>query len=166
MRPGGVSRGRLARRDPLNLVGRAQHHRHALVQLGRLQVEDGRLAVGRLAARALDDQGRSPWAEKYPPKWFAEKRRKSGLIIFNAQYQCDTEAMKGEIFQYDDCQRVEDSEIPNELRVFMGIDLAISEKEAADKFAVVVVGVVLRRRGDAGDDDALHAAAFTGERIE
>ena len=31
---------------------------------------------------------------------------------------------------------------------------------------VVVVGVVLRGRGDAWDDDALHAAAFAGERIE
>jgi predicted phage terminase large subunit-like protein len=91
--------------------------------------------------KALDEHGRSPWPAKYPPKWFADKRKKSGIIIFNAQYQCDTEAMKGEIFQYDDCQRVEESEIPTELRVFMGIDLAISEKEAADKFAIVVLGV-------------------------
>ena len=85
----------------------------------------------------------SPWPEKYPPEWFLEKRQKSGIIIFNAQYQCDTEAMKGEIFQYDDCQQIDDDEFPAEksLRVYMGVDLAISEKDSADKFACVVLGI-------------------------
>ena len=49
--------------------------------------------------------------------------------------------MKGEIFQYDDCQRVASSAIPDDLRIFMGVDLAISEKESADRFAIAVVGV-------------------------
>lgn len=89
---------------------------------------------------ALKD-GKSPWPEKYPAKWFAQKRKKSGLIIFNAQYQCDTEAMKGEIFRYEDCQVVEASQIPAKLSVFMGIDLAISQKETADHFAIVVIGI-------------------------
>ncbi len=123
---------------------RGEHHRlgtryHYADLYGHLQ--DNEMKDSTLIIRALDDQGRSPWPAKYPPKWFHEKRRKSGIIIFNAQYQCDTEAMKGEIFQYDDCQRIEDSDIPDELRIFMGIDLAISEKESADKFAIVVVGM-------------------------
>lgn len=90
---------------------------------------------------ALDEKGRSPWPSKFPPKWFAKKRRTSGIIIFNAQYQCDTEAMKGEVFQYDDCQQIDGSDIPEDLRVYMGVDLAIKEKETADKFAIVVVGM-------------------------
>lgn len=92
---------------------------------------------------ALSPEGRSPWPEKFPPEWFAAKRKKSGLIIFNAQYQCDTEAMKGEVFQYDDCQRIADSEFPAQadLQIFMGVDLAISEKSTADMFAIVVIGV-------------------------
>ena len=90
---------------------------------------------------ALDKNGRSPWCEKYPPKWFDEKRRKSGIIIFNAQYQCDTEAMKGEIFRYDDCKIVDGSEIPNNLKKFMGVDLAISLNQSADHFSIVVIGV-------------------------
>jgi predicted phage terminase large subunit-like protein len=51
--------------------------------------------------------------------------------------------MKGEIFQYDDCQRVPDAEIEaqSDLQVFMGVDLAIGEEETADKFAIVVIGV-------------------------
>jgi len=123
---------------------RGEHHR-----LGtRYHFDDlyGHLIANELADHhqiipALDEDGRSPWPDKYPPKWFKEKKRKSGTIIFNAQYQCDTEAMKGEIFQYDDCQKVDDSEIPGGLRVFMGVDLAISESEKADKFAIAVVGI-------------------------
>jgi predicted phage terminase large subunit-like protein len=92
---------------------------------------------------ALDNNGRSPWPKKFSPKWFAEKRKRSGLIIFNCQYQCDTEAMKGEIFQYDQCQQISEEEWPDHknLRVFMGVDLAISESESADKFAIVVIGI-------------------------
>ena len=92
---------------------------------------------------ALDELGRSPWPERFPPEWFIEKRKRSGLIIFNSQYQCDTEAMKGEIFQYDHCQELTVDEFPDArgLRVFMGVDLAISESEQADKFAIVVIGV-------------------------
>ncbi len=90
---------------------------------------------------ALDDKGRSPWPEKYPPEWFLKKKKKSGLIIFNAQYQCDTKAMEGEIFQYDWCQVIEPEDIPSSLHIFMGIDLAITEKESGDKFAICVIGM-------------------------
>lgn len=93
---------------------------------------------------ALDENGRSPWPDKYPAKWFLKRRKESGLIIFNAQYQCNTEAMKGEIFAYDYCQQVSPKDWPNhrDLMVYMGTDLAISEKETADKFAIVVIGMV------------------------
>jgi predicted phage terminase large subunit-like protein len=97
---------------------------------------------------ALDERGRSPWPEKFPPKFFIQKKRKSGLIIFNAQMQCDTEAMKGEIFQYDDCQQLGPGAFPETsegLQVFMGVDLAIKEKETTDKFAIVVIGVTTDR---------------------
>lgn len=127
----------------VNVPHRGEHHR-----LGtRYHYDDmyGHLIANELKGHhqiipALKD-GRSPWPEKYPPQWFQEKRNKSGLIIFNAQYQCDTEAMKGEIFQYDDCQIVDEKDLPGGLRIFMGVDLAISEKEQADKFAIVVIGV-------------------------
>jgi phage terminase large subunit-like protein len=92
---------------------------------------------------ALDPDGRSPWPEKYPAAWFKEKRRNAGTIIFNAQYQCDTEAMKGEIFKYDDCQELDDKDWPDEsgLRKFVGVDLAIKESETTDQFAIVCVGI-------------------------
>jgi phage terminase large subunit-like protein len=90
---------------------------------------------------ALDAEGRTPWPEKYPIKWFHGKKVKAGTIIFNAQYQCDTEAMKGEIFQYDDCQPIDADKVPKKVRIFMGEDLAISQKEQNDQFAQVIVAV-------------------------
>lgn len=128
--------------DP-NVPHRGEHHRVGT----RYHYDDlnGHLSENELKGHtnvvpALDKEGRSPWPDKYPAKWFAKKRKQSGIIIFNAQYQCDTEAMKGEIFQYDDCQMIEDDKIPNNLRIYMGVDLAISEKEINDKFAIVIVG--------------------------
>lgn len=90
---------------------------------------------------ALSDDGRSPWPEKFSPEFLAEKRKRAGLIIFNAQYQCSTSAMKGSIFQYDDCQIIEPDKIPKKLKIFIGIDLAITESESADQFAIVALGM-------------------------
>jgi predicted phage terminase large subunit-like protein len=89
----------------------------------------------------VDENGRSPWPERFPPDFFAKRRRNAGIIIFNSQYMCDTEAMKGEIFQYDQCHLISEEEIHfDNLKIFMGVDLAISEKTSSDKFAIVVVG--------------------------
>jgi len=123
---------------------RGEHHR-----LGtRYHYEDlyGHLIKNELkndhnTIPALDDKGRSPWPKKFPSSWFLKKKKQSGIIIFNAQYQCDTEAMKGEIFQYDWCQLIEPDGIPNKLRIYMGIDLAITEKESGDKFAICIIGM-------------------------
>jgi phage terminase large subunit-like protein len=93
---------------------------------------------------ALNENGQSPWPEKWPPSEFEERKKRSGLIIFNAQFQCDTDAMKGEVFQFDDCIVVTDEEIPwASLDYYMGVDLAITEKENknTDHFAIVVIGV-------------------------
>lgn len=89
---------------------------------------------------ALNEKGQSPWPEKFSPKFLNQKRKRAGIIIFGCQFLCNAEAMKGEIFQFDDCQVIEDRDIPSDLRIFMGVDLAISEDEKADHFAIVVIG--------------------------
>lgn len=89
---------------------------------------------------ALDEFGRSPWPETYPPTWFEQKKEFSGTIIFNSQYLCSTDAMKGEVFQYDDCQVIDDADIPNQLKIFQGVDLAITEDEKNDQFADIIIG--------------------------
>jgi phage terminase large subunit-like protein len=64
--------------------------------------------------------------------------RRNGKVLVSGN--CDAEAMKGEIFQYDDCQQVDEEDIPDALQIFMGVDLAISQKDTADHFAIVVIG--------------------------
>ncbi len=123
---------------------RGEHHRlgtryHYADLWGHLI--DNELKHRHQRIKSLNDDGQTPWPEKYPPEWFQEKRRRAGIIIFNAQYQCDTEAMKGEIFQYDNCQPIETEDLPQGLKIYMGIDLAISEKDKADHFAAVVIGM-------------------------
>jgi phage terminase large subunit-like protein len=96
---------------------------------------------------ALDENGQSHWPEMHPPEWFHEKKRTYGLIRYKSQYECDTEAMKGKIFQYDHCQVLDDKDFPSieQIPTYMGIDLAIGEEEQHDMFAIVVVG-----RNDSG----------------
>jgi len=125
---------------------RGEHHR-----LGtRYHYEDlyGHLMKSELkhshqVIEAHDKKGRVPWPEKHSHKWFMTKKKKSGVIIFNAQYLCNTEAMKGQVFHYDDCQVIEDRLIPSDLRIFMGVDLATSEQDQKGnaQFAIVVIGV-------------------------
>lgn len=91
--------------------------------------------------KGLNEKGQTPWPEKHPPKWMLEKKKTYGIIIFGTQYLCDAEAMKGEVFQYDDCQLIEEDEVPKNLRIFIGVDLAISESEKADFFAIAVLGI-------------------------
>lgn len=129
---------------------RGEHHRlgtryHYDDYYGYLIAND--LKEHHQIIRALVN-GRSPWPEKFPASFFVAKRKKVGIIIFNAQYQNDTEAMKGEIFQYDHCQRLGPDKFPsstNGLRVYMGVDLAISQDESSDMFAIVVIGVTKDR---------------------
>lgn len=89
---------------------------------------------------AINSKGQTPWPKKYSLEWLKKKKRKAGVIIFNAQYQCDTESMKGEVFQYDNCQMIDSDELPKKLRIYIGTDLAVSQQQQNDKFALVVIG--------------------------
>ena len=88
-----------------------------------------------------DGEGRSPWPGKYPSQFFKDLRRKLGKIIFGSQYDCDTDAMKGEIFEYEWLIDCAESDIPAGAAKYMGVDLAISEKSSSDKFAIVLIAV-------------------------
>lgn len=91
--------------------------------------------------RALDDHGRTPWPQKYPPAFFENLREQLGRIVYGSQYDCDTEAMRGEIFEYDWMIRCDIEDVPSDARVYLGVDLAISEKQSSDMFAMVLIAV-------------------------
>lgn len=104
-------------------------------------LESHEMAGASQVVTALDTKDRSPWPEKYPADYFTGLRKKLGTIAFNSQYQCDTEAMKGEIFEYDWMIECPQADVPNDSKVYIGVDLAISERDQADCFAMVVIAV-------------------------
>jgi len=117
----------------LCIVGTRYHYR----DLYGLLLENG-FVPSVTIIRAIDEQGRSAWPERFPIERLEQIRREAGTVIFNAQYQNDTEAMKGAIFK-DEWLRYYDVP-PSPLKVFQGVDLSIAQSEGSDFFAIVTIG--------------------------
>jgi predicted phage terminase large subunit-like protein len=118
----------------LCIVGTRYHYR----DLYGLLMEAG-FVPSVTIIRALDPQGRSAWPEKFSVERLEQIRREAGTVIFNAQYQNDTEAMKGAVFK-EEWLRYYD-ELPPFLRIFQGVDLSIAQHSGADFFAIVTIGI-------------------------
>lgn len=131
-------------RGDLHYLGTRFHYEDLYGHLMAQQIDGsgGELKGSTMVIPALNDNGESPWPEMHTPEWFEEKKKTYGLIRYKSQYECNTEAMKGKIFRYDDCEVVEDSKFPklDQIPTFMGIDLAIGQEEQHDMFAIVVLG--------------------------
>lgn len=126
-------------------------------------IKSGSYAVNiQRAIQAVGGKEYSLWEAKFTLERLKQIRADSGKIIFNMQYQNDTELAKGKIFKakyfryYEEYKldydfqtakvRVKNAEgvdrwIP--VRVYMGADLAISEKEndKNDYFVLMMIGV-------------------------
>lgn len=109
-----------------------------------------------------DGQEYSLWESKFSLEKLRSIREEAGLIIFNMQYQNNTELAKGKIFKYKYFKHFEEYEVDYALnrvrvkvldaqgvpfwipvRIYMGADLAISEDETSnnDYFVLTVIGV-------------------------
>lgn len=109
-----------------------------------------------------DGQEVSLWESKFSLEKLRSIREEAGLIIFNMQYQNNTELAKGKIFKYRYFKHFEEYEVDYALnrvrvkvldaqgvpfwipvRIYMGADLAISEDETSnnDYFVLTVIGV-------------------------
>lgn len=109
-----------------------------------------------------DGQEYSLWESKFSLEKLRSIREEAGLIIFNMQYQNNTELAKGKIFKYKYFKHFEEYDIDYDLnrvrvkvldsqgvpywipvRIYMGADLAISEDETSnnDYFVLTVIGV-------------------------
>ena len=109
-----------------------------------------------------DGQEVSLWESKFSLEKLRSIREEAGLIIFNMQYQNNTELAKGKIFKYRYFKHFEEYEVDYALnrvrvkvldaqgvpfwspvRMYMGADLAISEDETSnnDYFVLTVIGV-------------------------
>lgn len=109
-----------------------------------------------------DGQEVSLWESKFSLEKLRSIREEAGLIIFNMQYQNNTELAKGKIFKYRYFKHFEEYEVDYVLnrvrvkvldaqgvpfwipvRIYMGADLAISEDETSnnDYFVLTIIGV-------------------------
>lgn len=95
----------------------------------------------RVKALQEDEEGNliSFLPRKFTVEQLLEKKRNMGTIIFNAQMQNDTQAMKGVIVK-DEYFRYY-NEWPQNVREYIGVDLAISQKDTGNKFALISIGV-------------------------
>lgn len=114
------------------------------------------------AITVKDGQEYSLWESKFSLEKLRSIREEAGLIIFNMQYQNNTELAKGKIFKYKYFKHFEEYGIDYDLnrvrvkvldsqgvpywipvRIYMGADLAISEDETSnnDYFVLTVIGV-------------------------
>ncbi|MFA5122982.1 hypothetical protein [Zavarzinia sp.] len=121
----------------LSVRGTRYHPDDLYGHLLKSEMAGGRtLIIPALIGNAADGW-RSQWPEKWPVEKLLKLRTRMGTILFDTQYQCDAEGMRGEIFDLDDCQLIDASEVPADLPRFIGVDLAISEKQRAHYFAMV-----------------------------
>lgn len=114
------------------------------------------------AITVKDGHEYSLWESKFSLEKLRSIREEAGLIIFNMQYQNNTELAKGKIFKYKYFKHFEEYDIDYDLnrvrvkvldsqgvpywipvRIYMGADLAISEDETSnnDYFVLTVIGV-------------------------
>lgn len=115
--------------------------------------------------RAIQTEGgkeSSLWEDKFSLEKLKQIRADSGKIIFNMQYQNDTELAKGKIFKAQYFRYYEEYKLNHDfqtakvliknaegieqwikVRVYMGADLAISESENSnnDYFVLMMIGV-------------------------
>lgn len=91
----------------------------------------------------LDENGEeillSYFPEKHTVEYLLNLKSNMGTVIFNAQYQNDTTAMKGVIFKNQYFRYYTDA--PKNLKIYQGVDLAVGEKDSANKFAHVTIGI-------------------------
>lgn len=82
----------------------------------------------------------------FPAKELLIRREGMGQGDFEAQYQNQIEMLRGDYFDSDDFRYYEENPLELirrlDLKVWAGVDLAISQKESADEFAIVIIGIV------------------------
>jgi len=80
--------------------------------------------------RAIGEDGSTPWPEKFSLEWLEERKKQSGSIIFNAQYQNDTSLMKGDIFREQWFRFYDTQPDWPGMEFFVGCDPAATRRES------------------------------------
>lgn len=94
-------------------------------------------------AEWLDEQGnrRILFPERFPPAELDRIRGNMGSVAYRTQMLNDTAGQQDSAFKIEWIESGRYDKLPEDLRKFAGIDLAISERKGASKFAYCVVGI-------------------------
>jgi predicted phage terminase large subunit-like protein len=136
----------------LLIVGTRYHHLDLYGHLIRNELADRHQII-----RAIDEDGSTPWPEKFSLEWLEDKRRQMGSALFNSQYQNDTELMKGNIFHEEWFRTYEKLPDEENCDFWIGCDPAATRadvigagrKASSDYWTIVVVA---RERVDEEED--------------
>lgn len=102
-------------------------------------INSGKYAV--LTQRAINEDGLSLWPTKFSIEDLQKTKEELGSLIFDLQFQNSTLLMRSSnIFHYEWFKFYSHEELPQEgMRLYMGVDLAISKSDTADWFSTCVV---------------------------
>ncbi|MBI4376693.1 MAG: hypothetical protein HY549_09620 [Elusimicrobia bacterium] len=87
-----------------------------------------------------DGSRRFLFPEKFPPETLDRLRANMGSSAYRTQFLNDITGQEDSTFRVEWIESGRFDKVPEGLRVYAGIDLAISEKKNASRFAYVVVG--------------------------
>lgn len=81
----------------------------------------------------------SNYPERFSASFFESQRESMGSPLFNAQFEMNAAGIQGDIFDSDHFRYYKG--LPQNLYVYMGVDLAIGRDNRHDMFALVVIGI-------------------------
>lgn len=89
--------------------------------------------------KAIQDDGTALWPARWPLEKLEQRRREMGTLLFNSQFQSDPSGLKGLFFKESWLQYYD--EVPGGLRVYQGVDPAITDSPESDYFVIATIGV-------------------------
>jgi predicted phage terminase large subunit-like protein len=90
---------------------------------------------------AINKDNKALWEDRWPLAGLLARKREVGSAVFQCVWQGDPTALIGNIFKAEWIEYYQIRPALDTLRIVMGVDLAISEKQSADCFAIVILGM-------------------------
>jgi phage terminase large subunit-like protein len=132
-------------RGDRRIVGTRYHPDDMYGYLLKGELKEHTQIIPALTKVGDDERGQpvyeTPWPEKFSIEFFLKARQVKGPSIFDSQYQCNIDTMRGDVFprEWFEHDQVYYDKIPETAMTWSGVDLAIGLRERNDKFAHVTI---------------------------
>jgi phage terminase large subunit-like protein len=132
-------------RGERRIIGTRYHPDDLFGHLLEHEMKEHTQIIPALTVIGEDDLGHpiyeTPWPEKFSVKFLLEQRATKGPSIFDSQYQCDINTMRGDVFsgEWFEHDQIFYDKPPESAVLWSGVDLAIGLRERNDKFAHVTI---------------------------